>query len=144
MQDTRKLKLGPLKILRVSWRDLAASLLPILLLIAVSIWIAFHFVRPAPPDVITIVSGPEGSTLWRYAELLPCDPKYKVDLGTGYTPLLKAERLGKAIGLDNLWIKNDTVNPTWSFKDRVVSVAIARAPRASACVCQFGSAFTGS
>ena len=73
----------------------------------------------------SIERGP--TTLWRYAELLPCDPKYKVDLGTGYTPLLKAERLGKALGLDNLWIKNDTVNPTWSFKDRVVSVAIARA-----------------
>ncbi len=72
-----------------------------------------------------IERGP--TTLWRYADLLPCDPKYKVDLGTGFTPLLKADRLGKAIGLDNLWIKNDTVNPTWSFKDRVVSVAIARA-----------------
>ena len=73
----------------------------------------------------SIERGP--TTLWRYADLLPCDPKYKVDLGTGYTPLLKADRLAKAIGLDNLWIKNDTVNPTWSFKDRVVSVAIARA-----------------
>ncbi len=73
----------------------------------------------------SIARGP--STLWRYAELLPCDPAYKVDLGTGYTPLLKADRLAKAVGLDTLWVKNDTVNPTWSFKDRVVSVAIARA-----------------
>jgi threonine synthase len=72
-----------------------------------------------------IESGP--NTLWRYAPFLPCDPAYKVDLGTGFTPLLRADRLAKAIGLDTLWIKNDTVNPTWSFKDRVVSVAIAKA-----------------
>ena len=65
----------------------------------------------------TIAAGP--STLWRYANLLPCDPKYRVDLGDGYTPLIKADRLAKAIGLDTLWLKNDTVNPTWSFKDRV-------------------------
>ncbi len=73
----------------------------------------------------SIERGPK--TLWRYAELLPCDPAYKVDLGDGYTPLIKADRLAKAIGLDTLWVKNDTVNPTWSFKDRVVSVAIAKA-----------------
>ena len=73
----------------------------------------------------SVAAGPP--TLWRYAPLLPCDPAYKVDLGTGFTPLLRAERLGEALGLDRLWLKNDTVNPTWSFKDRVVSVAIARA-----------------
>ncbi|MCC6236233.1 MAG: threonine synthase [Dehalococcoidia bacterium] len=72
-----------------------------------------------------IEAGP--STLWRYADLLPCDPAYKVDIGTGYTPLIDAKRLARAVGLKQLWIKNDTVNPTWSFKDRVVSVAIARA-----------------
>ena len=73
----------------------------------------------------SIEAGPP--TLWRYANLLPCDPEYKVDIGTGFTPLIKADRLAKAVGLDTLWVKNDTVNPTWSFKDRVVSVAIARA-----------------
>ena len=72
-----------------------------------------------------IASGP--ATLWRYAELLPCDPAYRIDLGTGYTPLLRADRLAGRLGLERLWLKNDTVNPTWSFKDRVVSVAIARA-----------------
>ena len=72
-----------------------------------------------------IESGPP--TIWRYADFLPCDPAYKVDIGTGFTPLLRAERLGAALGLERLWLKNDTVNPTWSFKDRVVSVAIARA-----------------
>ena len=73
----------------------------------------------------SIERGP--ATIWRYAPFLPCDVEYKVDLGTGFTPLLRADRLAKAIGLDTLWIKNDTVNPTWSFKDRVVSIAIARA-----------------
>ncbi len=73
----------------------------------------------------SIAAGPP--TLWRYAELLPCDPAFKVDIGTGYTPLLRARRLGEALGLERLWLKNDTVNPSWSFKDRVVSVAISRA-----------------
>jgi len=73
----------------------------------------------------SIERGP--STIWRYAPFLPCDPEYRVDLGTGYTPLIRADRLAKRLGLDTLWIKNDTVNPTWSFKDRVVSTAIARA-----------------
>ncbi len=73
----------------------------------------------------SIERGP--ATIWRYAPFLPCDAEYKVDLGTGFTPLLRADRLAKAVGLDTLWIKNDTVNPTWSFKDRVVSIAIARA-----------------
>src|SRR5690606_30533859 len=73
----------------------------------------------------SIAAGP--NTLWRYAHLLPRDPQYRVDLGDGYTPLIKADRLAKVIGLDTLWLKNDTVNPTWSFKDRVVSVAIAKA-----------------
>lgn len=73
----------------------------------------------------SIARGPH--TLWRYEALLPCDPAYKVDIGTGFTPLTRADRLAKAVGLDTLWLKNDTTNPTWSFKDRVVSVAIARA-----------------
>ena len=73
----------------------------------------------------SIAAGP--TTLWRYAPLLPCDPEFAVDLGTGFTPLLRAQRLGEALGLKQLWLKNDTVNPTWSFKDRVVAVAIARA-----------------
>ena len=67
-KNNDKRKIGPLRIQRISWRDLAASLGMVLLLSAVAIWIAFHFVRPAPPDTITIASGPEGTTLWTYAE----------------------------------------------------------------------------
>ena len=51
------------------------------------------------------------STLWRYREFLPCDADTAVDIGAGFTPLIHARNLGKALGLPNLYIKNDTVNP---------------------------------
>ena len=47
-----------------------------------------------------------------------------MDLGAGFTPLIRADRLAAELGLGELWVKNDTVNPTGSFKDRVVSVAL--------------------
>jgi threonine synthase len=66
--------------------------------------------------------------LWRYRELLPLAEPPRVGLDVGFTPLIRAERLGAALGIDDLWIKNDAVNhPTLSFKDRVVAVAINRA-----------------
>ncbi len=71
-----------------------------------------------------IETGP--LTIWRYRDLLPVDGE-PVDIGAGFTPLLPAPRLGKALGLKRLYIKNDCVNPTWSFKDRVVSVAATKA-----------------
>jgi len=67
-------------------------------------------------------------TLWRYKELLPItDPTKIVDLGTGFTPLHKANRLAKEVGLKTLYIKDDSVNPTNSFKDRPASVAVSKA-----------------
>jgi len=67
-------------------------------------------------------------TMWRYRELLPIDHEPTVGLQVGFTPLVRAERLADALGVDELYIKNDTVNyPTLSFKDRVVSVALSRA-----------------
>ena len=68
--------------------------------------------------------GPLG--MWRYRDLLPVDGEV-VDIGTGFTPLVKAERLGRELGLDELYIKNDCLNPTYSFKDRAVSVAVTKA-----------------
>ena len=65
-------------------------------------------------------------SMWRYHDMLPVDGKV-VDIGTGFTPLVKANRLGNEVGLDELYIKNDCLNPTYSFKDRVVSVAITKA-----------------
>ena len=62
--------------------------------------------------------------MWRYRELLPVDGEPTVGLHTGGTPLVNADRLAAAIGLERLWVKNDAVNcPTLSFKDRVVAVA---------------------
>ncbi len=73
-----------------------------------------------------IEGGPP--SIWRYAELLPVGQDApRVDLGVGFTPLVKAENLGRRLGLTNLYLKNDTQNPTFSFKDRVVSVALTRA-----------------
>jgi threonine synthase len=72
----------------------------------------------------SIQSGPY--SVWRYADLLPCEGE-PVDLNAGFTPLLKSENLGKHLGLNNLYLKNDCANPTWSFKDRVVAVAATKA-----------------
>jgi len=67
-------------------------------------------------------------SMWRYRELLPVAKDPTVGLEVGFTPLIKADRLAKKLGIRELWIKNDTVNyPTLSFKDRVVSVALSRA-----------------
>jgi threonine synthase len=67
-------------------------------------------------------------TMWRYRELLPIAGEPTVGKQVGFTPLIKADRLAKKLGIRELWIKNDAVNyPTLSFKDRVVSVALSRA-----------------
>jgi threonine synthase len=67
-------------------------------------------------------------TMWRYRELLPVADGPTVGTQVGFTPMIKADRLARALGIRELWIKNDAVNyPTLSFKDRVVSVALSRA-----------------
>jgi threonine synthase len=67
-------------------------------------------------------------TYWRYFELLPIiDKSNIVSINAGMTPLVRAEKLGKEIGLNNLYVKNDSVNPTFSFKDRPAGVAISKA-----------------
>ncbi|MEK7693770.1 MAG: threonine synthase, partial [Chloroflexota bacterium] len=73
----------------------------------------------------TIERGPH--SVWRYADFLPADPEYIVDINAGFTPLVRAKNLGEHLGLKNLYIKNDCANPTWSFKDRVVTVAATKA-----------------
>ncbi|HLQ60419.1 MAG TPA: threonine synthase [Candidatus Acidoferrales bacterium] len=71
-----------------------------------------------------IAAGPP--SIWRYRDLLPLEEEAPVvTLGEGFTPLVKADRLGAELGLRNLYLKNDTMNPTNSFKDRVVSVAVS-------------------
>ena len=71
-----------------------------------------------------IQAGPY--SLWRYADFLPVEHPQSA-LGAGWTPLVRADRLARELGIGELWIKNDAANPTHSFKDRVVSVALARA-----------------
>jgi len=67
-------------------------------------------------------------TYWRYFELLPIiDKSNIVSINAGMTPLVKAEKLGEKIGLNNLYIKNDSVNPTFSFKDRPAGIAVSKA-----------------
>ena len=68
------------------------------------------------------------ANMWRYQELLPIKGEIKIGKNVGYTPLVKADNLAKALGVKEIYVKNDAVNfPTLSFKDRVVSVAIAKA-----------------
>jgi len=72
-----------------------------------------------------IQAGPH--SLWRYSDFLPVQAPPRGTLPAGWTPLLRADRLAEQLGLREVWVKNDAANPTHSFKDRVVSVAIARA-----------------
>jgi threonine synthase len=72
-----------------------------------------------------IQAGPH--SIWRYADFLPLGAPPKGALPAGWTPLLRADRLAERLGLDEVWVKNDAANPTHSFKDRVVAVALARA-----------------
>src|ERR687889_655443 len=72
-----------------------------------------------------IQAGPQN--LWRYSDFLPFAQTPRSALPAGCTPLVRAPRLAEAIGLRDVWVKNDAANPTHSFKDRVVSVALAKA-----------------
>ena len=72
-----------------------------------------------------IARGP--ASLWRYAPLLPIrDPKNIVSLSEGWTPLMRADRLAREVGCDNLWIKDEGRNPSGTFKDRGAAVAVSR------------------
>lgn len=77
-------------------------------------------------DRETIAS--RGKNLWRYKELMPIDGEPQVGLDSGFTPLVKADRLAAHLGVRELYVKDDTVvHPTLSFKDRVVAVALTKA-----------------
>ena len=72
-----------------------------------------------------IQAGPQ--SIWRYADFLPFERPPNTALAAGVTPLVKADRLARSLGLREVWVKNDAANPTHSFKDRVVTVAVAKA-----------------
>ncbi len=89
--------------------------------------VAYASREDADPDELRrrIQAGPH--SLWRYTDFLPVQAPPRGTLPAGWTPLLRVDRLAEALGLREVWIKNDAANPTHSFKDRVVSVALARA-----------------
>ena len=67
-------------------------------------------------------------TLWRYAEMLPVrNPTHIISLGEGMTPLISISEIGGQMGVPNLYLKNESMSPTWSFKDRLCSVAVSMA-----------------
>ena len=72
-----------------------------------------------------IQAGSRG--IWRYADFLPFTDRPRDPLEPGLTPLIRADRLAEQLGIGELWVKNDAANPTHSFKDRVVAVALAKA-----------------
>ena len=72
-----------------------------------------------------IQAGPQ--SIWRYADFLPFEAPPRTALAAGMTPLLRADRLAERLGIGEVWVKNDAANPTHSFKDRVVTVALAKA-----------------
>jgi threonine synthase len=72
-----------------------------------------------------IQAGPP--SIWRYADFLPFDRRPRTGIDAGFTPLIRSERLAQRLGVGEVWVKNDAANPTHSFKDRVVNVAIAKA-----------------
>src|SRR5919197_560181 len=72
-----------------------------------------------------IQAGPR--SIWRYGDFLPFTSTPRPGLTTGTTPLIRADRLARRLGLGEVYVKNDAANPTHSFKDRVVSVGLAKA-----------------
>src|SRR4051794_5440648 len=72
-----------------------------------------------------IQAGP--NSIWRYSDFLPFERRPRVALEAGFTPLIRSERLAERLGVGEVYVKNDAANPTHSFKDRVVNVAIAKA-----------------
>jgi threonine synthase len=91
--------------------------------------VAYDFSRLDPAETRRrIQAGSSG--IWRYADFLPFDggpPATRGALEPGLTPLVRADRLAERLGIGEVWVKNDAANPTHSFKDRVVAVALAKA-----------------
>jgi len=88
--------------------------------------VAYEAIADDPAELKRkIQAGPAG--IWRYADFLPFSERPRDPLEPGLTPLVRADRLAERLGLGEVWVKNDAANPTHSFKDRVVAVAIAKA-----------------
>mgnify|MGYP000283039871 CR=1 FL=1 len=86
------------------------------------------------PALKEIILHPDRSKgIWAYEDLLPVEPDFpRMTLGEGHTPLLEAPGLASFLGMDSLWLKNETMHPTGSFKDRVAAMVVAKAREAGA------------
>lgn len=90
--------------------------------------LARYDIEGAKKAVTPEILATRDANLWRYRELLPVrDAQYRLSLGEGFTPLVKASRLSERLGFDGLYIKDEGVNPTTSFKARGLGVAVSRA-----------------
>jgi threonine synthase len=89
--------------------------------------VSYDYTSLADPGELKrkIQAGPP--SIWRYSDFLPFARRPQTALDVGLTPLVRSERLGKRLGLGDVYVKNDAANPTHSFKDRVVNVALAKA-----------------
>src|SRR5882672_10126708 len=89
--------------------------------------VAYHY--DALKGAVTRESIPAGPpSMWRYRDLLPIEGAAAVGHPVGFTPLIRAKNLADELGCREVWVKNDSVcHPTWSFKDRVVAVAVTKA-----------------
>jgi threonine synthase len=91
-----------------------------------SVTVSYDYDRLAD-DVSPRFRTERGAGIWKYGALLPVqDPANRISLGEGGTPLLRCHRLGARLGLTRLYVKDESRNPTWSFKDRLCSVAVSK------------------
>ena len=81
----------------------------------------------------TVLGAPDDTSMWRYFDLLPlADRRWITSQGEGRTPLVESPRLAETLGVGRLWLKNETVNPTGSFKDRQISLGLSKARESGA------------
>ena len=93
--------------------------------VAVNLTVLYDLAPLAGVTPATFASGPPG--LWRYRHLLPVRATPPISLGEGGTPLVHLSRLGARLGLSHLYAKDESRNPTWSYKDRLCAVAVNHA-----------------
>jgi threonine synthase len=105
--------------------------------VAVNLTVAYDLAPLAGLTPEALPATPRG--LWRFPGLLPVRPARPVTLGEGATPLVPLERLGRRLGLPRLYAKDETRNPTWSYKDRLCSVAVTHAVQVGARVVTIAS-----
>jgi threonine synthase len=105
--------------------------------VAVNLTVEYDLAPLAGVSADTFAAGPRG--LWRFRHLLPVRPAEPISLGEGATPLIHLERLGRRLGLPRLFAKDESQNPTWSYKDRLCATAVTHAVQIGARVITISS-----